>query len=67
MSLKAFHLIFIAASLLMSLAVGAWGVQRYLAAGDVASLGLGVACLVTGGALAVYGMKIRVKLKELPR
>jgi len=53
MSLKAFHLIFIAASLLMSLGVGAWGVQRYLTMGYTPSLGLGLACLVTGGALAV--------------
>jgi len=67
MSLKAFHLIFIAASFLMSLAVGVWGVERYLTAADGSSLALALACLVMGAALAVYATKIRAKFKELPK
>jgi hypothetical protein len=66
MSLKAFHLIFIAASLLMSLAIGVWGVERYLSAADGGSLALAMAGLVLGAALAVYAAKIRAKFKELP-
>ena len=42
LSLAAFHLFFIAASALLGLGVGAWGVVRYAQAGDGSGLLLGV-------------------------
>jgi hypothetical protein len=67
MSLKAFHLVFIAASLLMSLAVGVWGIERYLSSADASALPVAMACLILGAALALYSTKIRAKFKELPK
>jgi hypothetical protein len=67
MSLKAFHLVFIAACLVMSLGVGAWSLQQVMAGRDGGTLALGVASLLLGGALAVYATKVWAKFKELPK
>jgi hypothetical protein len=66
-SLKAFHLLFIGASLVMSLAVGAWSLRAVMAGQDGGTLALGVASLVLGGALAVYATRVWAKFKELPK
>ncbi|MCH7666237.1 MAG: hypothetical protein IH936_09965 [Acidobacteria bacterium] len=65
MSLKAFHIFFIAVSVLMCLGVGAWGTNEYLAGGNGTGLGLAVMCLVLGAGLIVYGFKVYKKLSEL--
>ncbi len=65
MSLKAFHIFFVAVSVLMCLGVGAWGVNEYLAAASPTGLGLAVACFLLGSGLIVYGFKIYKKLAEL--
>jgi hypothetical protein len=67
-SLKAFHLLFIALAILMCLYVGAWGIAEYRgreAAGG--ALALGVACFGLAGVLAVYGVRVWRKLQALPR
>lgn len=65
MSLRAFHLFFIGASVLMCLLVGAWGVREFAAAGAAGGLTLGAACFVLGFALLVYGVRVYRKLMEL--
>ncbi len=65
MSLKAFHILFVAVCVVMCLAVGAWGTREYLAASNVTGLGLAVACFVLGAGLIVYGFKVYKKLAEL--
>lgn len=55
MSLKKFHIIFIVSCVAMTLLVGGWGVFRYLRQGDSGALTLGLASLVSGGLLVIYG------------
>jgi hypothetical protein len=64
-SLKAFHIFFITLCVLMSAALGAWGVNDYLRGGDSQSLVLGVLFFVTGAVLLVYGIRFWKKMKEL--
>ena len=65
MSLKAFHLVFISASVLLSLFAGVWGVKEYGITGSVFALSMGIAFLVLGGALLVYGVRVIAKFREL--
>ncbi len=67
MSLRAFHLLFIALSIVMSALVGGWGLQRWLAGGEAAGLALGAFFFLFGFALVVYGVRTFRKLKELGR
>ena len=65
MSLKIFHVVFIALSVVLSAALGAWGVQRWLAEGSSGGLAMGVLFFVTGAVLLVYGVRFWKKMKEL--
>ncbi len=65
MSLKIFHIVFIALSVVLSAGLGAWGVQGYLADGSGDALALGVLFFVTGGVLLVYGIRFWKKMREL--
>jgi len=65
MSLKAFHLIFIAASILLAFGLGAWGFDAYFSRGEMESLVLGGVAILLGAGLVLYGRKVRVKLKQL--
>lgn len=65
MSLKAFHVFFIAVSMLMSLFVGTWGVQQFMVAESMSSLVLGIFFFAFGVALLVYGLKFIAKINEL--
>jgi hypothetical protein len=65
MSLKAFHLFFVGASILLALGVGAWGLRSYVVAGGGGHLLLGIAGLAGGFVLLVYGARVRQKLKDL--
>lgn len=67
MSLKAFHLVFIAASILMSVFVGAWGVGQYRAGGGGGAMTLSIGSFLLGGVLAVYGVSVYRKLQALER
>ncbi len=67
MSLKAFHLLFIALAVLMCLYVGAWGVGEYARHAAAGSLALGLGCLLVAGLLVVYGFRVWRKLQGLPR
>jgi hypothetical protein len=63
MSLKAFHLVFIAASILLAFAVAGWGVQSYVTRGGGEDLLLAMISLAGGIGLVIYGMKVRRKLR----
>ncbi len=65
MSLKAFHLLFIALSIALSAGVGGWAIQRYLGGGGAGDLALGMVFFAGGLALLVYGGRFFRKLKEL--
>lgn len=65
MSLKTFHLFFIALSTLLAFCFGAWGIQEFVSQDDVSNLVLGAGSIVVGGALVVYGTRVREKLKHL--
>lgn len=65
LSLSSFHIVFIVASILLSAAVGAWGVQQYLHQGSLAGLILAVAFFLAGLLLLLYGLKYFSKLRHL--
>ena len=64
MSLKAFHLIFVAASILLGVVVGGWGIHQYQSKGDVELLILGIIFLVMGIGLVLYGKRMLKKTKD---
>jgi hypothetical protein len=63
MSLKAFHLLFVAASVILAFGFGAWGIDAYGSRGAGGSLVLGILSILFGSALVVYGIRVRTKLK----
>jgi len=65
MSLKAFHIIFIAASTLLAFGFGAWELQNYFAAKENQSLWFGIVSLLVGIALLWYGKVVLKKLKHI--
>lgn len=65
MSLKAFHVFFICASIVLCFMVGAWALQQYRLAGATSSLSLALAFYVGGAGLVVYGMRFLRKMREL--
>ena len=62
LSLRSFHLFFIAVSVLLAVWVGVWGVQSYLATKSAGDLALGVFFFVLGVVLLLYGRSVRRKL-----
>ena len=65
MSLKTFHLIFVAAAILLGLGVGGWGVHQYRTEGDVSLLILGLVFLAMGIVLIIYGKRMLKKTKDI--
>lgn len=65
MSLRIFHVLFIALSIALSAMVAGWGVQQYLTLGDKGGLVIAGVFFVVGLALVLYGTKYFQKLKEL--
>lgn len=65
MSLKAFHAVFIVASIALSLLAGVWGGWQFTAAGSRSGLGVAIAFGLCGAALVAYGIKAFEKLKDL--
>jgi hypothetical protein len=56
MSLRFFHIVFIALATLLAAVTGVWSLDRFGAAGGGGWLALGVACLAAAAALVVYGL-----------
>ena len=65
LSLSSFHMVFIVASILLSIAVGGWGIQQYLHAGSTSGLAMAVTFFVTGFLLLLYGIRVFSKLRRL--
>ena len=63
MSLKAFHLVFVTVSVLLSLGFGVWAITDYQKSGSTASLCWGVGSFAAAVALVVYGRWFLRKLK----
>jgi hypothetical protein len=66
MSLRAFHIVFIVVSVVLSLYVALWGIRMFAEERSTSSLTLGLTFLVAAVALMIYGKKAFRKLKELP-
>jgi steroid 5-alpha reductase family enzyme len=65
MSLRSFHLFFIAASVLLAAWVGVWGVQSWQATRSGSDLAVGLLFVALGAVLLVYGLRVRKKLRAL--
>ena len=65
MSLRFFHILFIALSALMCLFVGIWAIDAYRADGSLTWLALAVLALAGGGLLVVYGNRFMQKTRKL--
>lgn len=65
LSLRSFHLLFIAASVALSAMVAVWGIRSWRSTGETGDLALGAFFLVVGILLVLYGFKVRKKLRDL--
>ena len=66
MSLKALHIVFIAASILLTLFFGGWELNSYLATtGSKQDLAFGIFSFVCTAALVVYAKYVLKKLKHI--
>ncbi len=63
MSLKVFHIGFIAVSTSLAVGFGIWAIRDYSANGEAASLVIGVGSLIGAVALVLYGLWFIKKLK----
>ena len=65
MSLKAFHIVFVAASIVLALMFGVWSLMSYFEGGPVRDLIFGIGSLVVGVGLVFYGKYVLRKLKDI--
>lgn len=65
MSLKAFHIVFVAASILLAFGFGIWSLLSYKDQGRTPDLVYGLGSLAAGIALIVYGKAVLRKLKHI--
>ncbi len=66
MSLRAFHILFVIVTVVLSLYVALWGVREYSQEQSLGALVLAVIFMLTAVAMTIYGKKAYGKLKELP-
>ncbi len=65
MSLKAFHFLFVAISILLCGFVAIWGITQWRENGSWGSLAYGAGAIVAGAALVVYGRYVMNKLRGM--
>ena len=65
MSLKAFHIVFVTASVLLLLVLAGWWMGNYRADGAASQLVWAVACLAATVAMLVYGRYFLRKFKNI--
>lgn len=65
MSLKAFHILFIAASIALSFGFGIWSIQAYASRGDGVILATGILSLLAGLILIRYAIRFVRKLRHV--
>lgn len=66
MSLRAFHIVFIIVTVVLSLYVALWGIREFAQERSNLGLGLAVVFLTSAVGLMVYGKKAFAKLRDLP-
>jgi hypothetical protein len=66
MSLKAFHIVFVVVTTLLSLFVALWGIREFAQQRSTGALLLALLFLATAAGLVVYGKRVWVKFKEIP-
>ena len=65
LSLRSFHVVFIVASILLCLGVGAWGTQQYLQQSSAQGLAMAVTLFLIGIAFSLYAVRSFGKLRRL--
>lgn len=65
MSLKAFHIVFITASVLLAFGVAAWSLVNFFDGRRMMDLGFGLGSAAAGVGLVVYGRYFLRKLKNI--
>lgn len=65
MSLKAFHIVFVTASVLLAFGLAAWAFVNYADTGRITDLAAGIGATVTGIGLLIYGRYFLRKLKDI--
>ena len=65
MSLRVFHIVFIIASIILSIWVGVWAIRFYQGAGGMSWLAMAVIFFALAVALVLYGVRVWEKLKEV--
>ena len=65
MSLKALHIVFIIASILLALGFGAWALKGYFEIGTKSYLWYAIGSFLTGILLVIYGRAVLKKLKNI--
>ncbi|HEX7704940.1 MAG TPA: hypothetical protein VF701_00630 [Thermoanaerobaculia bacterium] len=65
MSLRAFHIVFIVVTIVLSVFVTVWGVTEFVQERNALGLGLALLFMATAAVLVVYGKKVFVKLRDL--
>lgn len=65
MSLKAFHIFFIALSALLAVGFGVWELVAFLDTASTGRLIVGISSFAVAGALIVYGTRFLKKLKHI--
>ena len=66
MSLRVFHIVFVIATVVLSLYVALWGIREFAQERSVLGLTMAIVFLATAVGLMIYGKKAFTKLKELP-
>ncbi len=65
MSLKAFHIFFIAVSVLLTFGFGVWGIYSHLAHSNLWFMIMGIGSFIIGIVLIIYGINFLHKLKHI--
>ena len=65
MSIRAFHLFFVALSVVLAAFVGAWATAQYRLEHETVYLLTAAGAIAAGGALAVYGAAFQRKTRAL--
>ena len=66
MSLRAFHIVFVIVTIVLSLYIALWGIREFTEQNSTSALALAVLFLALSVGLAIYGKKVFVKLRDLP-
>ena len=66
MSLRAFHIVFVVVTIVLSLYVALWGIREFTEERSATALILGVLFLAMAVGLMIYGKKAFAKLRDLP-